>query len=1031
MPSKPPPLNAQLYLEPRALTFDELNGLVSALDNETTRVAACKLLHELAAALERRKDGGTGGDGLRLIKMNVPGGKQSISLILHPAIFAPELWGRTFAEGLLKESAVFNGQSVVELGTGSGWISLLLFARTDVRRIVGLDLNPLAVAVARLNTWLNGSNADGTLKLTRAGIPLVEAFSVAVSDLLGVPLARQERFDHIIGCIPQVLHPDPEVGGGKEHLTNRDLYDLSNYCFQQGILEDRFGLPLIARALEEAHLCLNPNGILTLILGGRPGLEAIEGVFRRRGYEPQLWWSRRIQQADDTDIASLVTLEKAHDINFHFFVSPGSTESIPASTAVSLLAHTQPLYHDLLVIRAQTRFEKPMLAFMENLHELGLDALKSQCDFTSVSEEQVSFLQRLTEELLRHKKLPYPHERGDLSLRQKISSFLRIYCGYAAKPESLFVGPERAQLMSSIAAMVAQHGEFILMSGSLASTYRKPLHLQGFETICGNNDLSELLSLDGLFQPRVCVLAPNETDSPSMLELQALIRHAEKHRDRWYVVDDSANFDIGSALRSNALMRMLDRQPLPANLIFLYGLIKNTVCPDLELSFAINAPEQLIAGLDVAAELTYSRIAYPAQLYYEWLFDDLLAFPFPDNLLQNSPEKPEASVSLAPWFTEICRDAAFAPKPIDPEEPALVRMDYGEFERVVPDVIVRGLIKGFLEPAVPKLSALVKSRVAGYMNFTRSVEVSPERIVLGQGAFPLLGNLIDAMRVRLGRAPLIAVPQGTYGLVFPLVNYHGGQMLEVPTEAEHGFLVTLQALARMPQKPDLIWLTQPNNPSGFYFDSDTVAGIMQFCAEQGIYVIADEIFFLLSDPDEGNWTNPSLSFSTFLAGSESKWLFVAEGPSKVFAAGGLRCGWLICPDETWAVEIQSMTFMPSSVTLRACDSLYAPFQNWNKLSAELNAEQAELLAYLTESKVLLQSHRRQLLELLKEQSCSINGKRGGLFLLVKWDEDKCAKLAREQKVLVNPPSWSRTPGYARVCFSLEPERFAEAMERLR
>ncbi|MFX6067076.1 hypothetical protein ABTE92_19425, partial [Acinetobacter baumannii] len=83
-----------------------------------------------------------------------------------------------------------------------------------------------------------------------------------------------------------------------------DLYDLSNYCFQQGILEDRFGLPLIARALEESQLCLNQGGKVTLVLGGRPGPAAIESMFSRRGFDAKLSWSRRIQQADDTDLAS-------------------------------------------------------------------------------------------------------------------------------------------------------------------------------------------------------------------------------------------------------------------------------------------------------------------------------------------------------------------------------------------------------------------------------------------------------------------------------------------------------------------------------------------------------------------------------------------------------------------------------------------------------------------------------------------------------------------------------------------------------
>src|SRR6185437_9703392 len=174
------------YLESRALSLEELNALVEALDTVDSRPQACAMLHELAARLEERK----GHEGLRLLRMEVPGCEEPIRLILHPATFEPEQWGRTFAEGLLKEPEVFKGQSVVELGAGTGWISILLLKRTLARNVLGLDLNPIAVAIARLNTWLNGSDAQGNLLTTAFGAPLVEAFRVAVSDLLQEPLAQ-------------------------------------------------------------------------------------------------------------------------------------------------------------------------------------------------------------------------------------------------------------------------------------------------------------------------------------------------------------------------------------------------------------------------------------------------------------------------------------------------------------------------------------------------------------------------------------------------------------------------------------------------------------------------------------------------------------------------------------------------------------------------------------------------------------------------------------------------------------------------
>jgi methylase of polypeptide subunit release factors len=131
-----------------------------------------------------------------------------IRLLLTPAVFSPELWGRTFAEGLLKSKEQFQGKRIVEVGTGSGWISLLLLFVTNVKEVLGLDLNPVAVTMAKLNTWLNGTTADGGYVLSMAGEPIVKVFQAEVSDLLSTPLASGQHFDHVIGCIPSSFAPE-------------------------------------------------------------------------------------------------------------------------------------------------------------------------------------------------------------------------------------------------------------------------------------------------------------------------------------------------------------------------------------------------------------------------------------------------------------------------------------------------------------------------------------------------------------------------------------------------------------------------------------------------------------------------------------------------------------------------------------------------------------------------------------------------------------------------------------------------------
>lgn len=1018
------------FLEQRTISLAELQSLIDSLENPATRADACAMLHEIARQLERTER--ADGSGMRLAAVNVPGLSEPVRLLLHPAVFTPELWGKTFAEGLLKEPDLFHGTHILEIGTGSGWISLVLLRRTGVLSILGLDINPIAVAIARLNTWLNGSTRDGALRLSQAGIPVVEAFRSEVSDLLSVPIQLGETYNHIVGCIPQVLHPDP-TSRQNRRLSTRDLYDLSNYCFEQGILEDRFGLPLIARALEQAQLCLRPRGLVTLILGGRPGQEAIESMFRRRGYKPQLWWSRRIQQADDTDLVSLVQLEEMHSIKFHFFMSQSSKFSIPASTAVGLLRQERPVLHDLLVYQAETVYERSMFSFVRHLQELGLQEMRKELDFSRIAAEQVAFAERLTEDLLRHRSLPYPHERGDLRLRERIARFLEVYCQYSVNPESLFVGPEQSQVLFMLLRMVACKDERVLVSASLESTYRQVIERAGCQAVIGNDDLPELTELDDVMKPRLCILAPYQMHAdPSKLTLHAFIEQAKAHPDQWYIIDDSANFEIGSGLRANVMMRIIAQQQLPPNLIFLYGMIKSNICPDLVLTFMLNTPQAWSEALDVGAELTYSRISYHAQLYYTWLFDELLSFPFAQAPLSSRNGTLESNIELTDEYRTVIADPVFEPKPVDTSDAHVIRLDYGELEAPVPRLLVKGLVTGFLDKASIDLAPLVASRCCQYLDFTRHATLIPDRLVLGQGVFPLFGALLKTLATHLGRPPIVAVPHGSYGLVYPLAAYHGARIAEIETAAENGFRMTLQSLARLNPVPDLLWLTQPNNPSGMFFQADTVSGIAQLCSERGIYILADEIFFLLSEPSLGAWTPASYSFASLLEKS-GKWLFLADGLSKAFAAGGLRCGFLVCPDTEWARQIQLLCMHPPQSSLKAWDSLYAVFSDESAYDfMDVGQERERVSLYLQNIREQLHTQRQQVLQLLRRfdladrEQCAV---RGGLFLLAKLGR-YARDLALETGVLLNSSQWSRTPEWSRLCFSIQPEKLDAALGRM-
>jgi methionine S-methyltransferase len=281
------------------------------------------------------------------------GDRRELLLLLFPSIFAPEEWSFTFYEGLLRyPTSEFYRRRVVELGCGSGWITLALALYSLPKIIYGVDLNPKAIACSQINLYLNALDAEGEPILDSERLTLLDRVKFAESNLLEYFFSNSQPLDRIIGCIPQVLNPELEVMRDLVHHSASDefLHSLSNYCEQQGYVEDRFGLGLLAKAVEQSIQLLRPTGKVILNFGGRPGAYVLEKLLTRRGLNIRQIWQTRVEQDPDTDISSLVEIERAIGHRFEFFMTPRSNLPIIASTAKIYSENGGKIFHAVSVL---------------------------------------------------------------------------------------------------------------------------------------------------------------------------------------------------------------------------------------------------------------------------------------------------------------------------------------------------------------------------------------------------------------------------------------------------------------------------------------------------------------------------------------------------------------------------------------------------------------------------------------------------------------------------------------------------------
>ncbi len=1003
--------------------FQLLRTLAAELADPERRPEAQARLRALADLARDKPEGAP----LRIATVDAAVGasRERLELLVLPSIFEPEAWAYTFLEGLLKVPLdEYAGKRLVEVGAGSGWICIALAKFTGLVRIHGVDLNPHAPVVAVCNAWLNGDEE------------LASRLSFGESDLLkGLPAG--ETWDFIVGCIPQVLRTEglpSEVAQADEQA----LYDLSNYCAIQNVYEDHFGLGLIAKLLDECPERLAPGGRLVLNLAGRPGRAIIERMFTRRGFATEVCVARRVKQASDTDIGPLAALEQRTGREFEFFMNAHSAEPIRAATAFGWLRAGHPIWHEVAVWEARLALPREVLGLRAALRKVGAQRLLEELDLGAASQEQLGFVISLAERLASAPVLPYTHEAGDAVFRQMVARYLERFFDLHLDEHEIFVAPEREQAVYSLLLSCCDEGDSVLVSRSLHPAYARAMEKAGVKPTITNTSLREIRRLLSAFDVKMILLSVEPEERNNLSVLREIVADAAR-RGILVVLDESAFFNITGAVEPRTLFEFLAREPYQPNLVVLYGLIKNAVYPDMELTLLLPVPRGLQADLEIAAELTYSRISTLAQWFYEKTFAELLSFRISFAAPEPVQQRPAPATPL-PRSQRIQRLAAFpafAPRVFDPEDPELIRLDYGENETSVPRLLPEGLVAACAAPRDAEPVHGLPEAVAAFLLATRGVRFNSAELVAGQGVWPLIHDCAVALRRRLGRAPRVFVAGPCYGVLPPTLVAAGCEVEVAPLHSLY---------ERKREAPDAVVISQPANPCGVYLSHEELMALASYVVERRCWLVSDEIFGLV------NLTNPAaesvrspVALESAVPGIAARTVILG-GVSKEFAAGGLRVGWLATRDVELASAIRDASLGKLHLaSARAASHVYAAY------------------ARTTDGRLLYPDRYRQLRDFLSRIRRSLVEKRelvgsvfppdsqadaaaesGGLFLaprvsawlgksvdgVVLTPENLPRVIYEKTHVVVNGGPWCSDPERIRVVFSIPKEKLVRARDRL-
>ena len=212
--------------------------------------------------------------------------------------------------------------------------------------------------------------------------------------------------------------------------------------------------------------------------------------------------------------------------------------------------------------------------------------------------------------------------------------------------------------------------------------------------------------------------------------------------------------------------------------------------------------------------------------------------------------------------------------------------------------------------------------------------VPAENIVCGNGASDLIYRLCLTLKPK--RAAVFAPGFSEYVLA---LHEAGAAVREIPLSPED-FRLTEKQISQIPQGTELLFLCNPNNPTGLLTEREMLSAILSLCRERGIILCVDECFL--------DFCENAADCSLIPALPEYPNLVILKAFTKTYAMAGLRLGYALCGNKILAEKIQNSgpPWAVSGVAQEAGILALCEINYVNQLRALITSERQKMAAAL-------------------------------------------------------------------------------------
>lgn len=213
-------------------------------------------------------------------------------------------------------------------------------------------------------------------------------------------------------------------------------------------------------------------------------------------------------------------------------------------------------------------------------------------------------------------------------------------------------------------------------------------------------------------------------------------------------------------------------------------------------------------------------------------------------------------------------------------------------------------------------------------------------LICGNGTSELIWT-VARVCLKMGDKTMIIGP--TFGEYAVAARAAGATVLEIQSPAEQNFQFDIATLCSTLQQehPRLVWLCNPNNPTGSWLKRQTLVDLVEECRRVGALLVVDESY------QHFVWPIEAFSAVDFVASGDALPVLVLRSLTKDFALAGIRLGYAVgSANLIRQLQMQLPAWNVSGIAQAAGEAALSDREHFEQSMAQLIQEREAFFAAL-------------------------------------------------------------------------------------